>query len=88
MYMYIIHTNIHRYQHSCTCTLTSAINPWNEVYRTAARRRKQAATTTTLTQKDGTLTTNLHGTLLHMLKNLTPDDNQAESMNYTSRPRR
>ena len=58
--------------------MTSGINPWNEVYRIAAGRRKQAATTTTLTQKDGTLTTNLHGTLLHMLKNLTPDDNQAD----------
>jgi hypothetical protein len=58
--------------------MTSAINPWNEVYRIAVRRRKQAATTTTLRQTDGTLTTNLHGTLLHMLKNLTPEDNQAD----------
>jgi len=78
-----LHTNIHTYigiyiHAHAPCTLTSAINPWNEVYRIAAGRRKQAATTNTLRQKDGKLATNLHGTLLHMLKNLTPDDNQAD----------
>jgi hypothetical protein len=53
------------------CTMTSATNPWNEIYRRAAGRGKQAALTTTLRQKDGTLT-NLHGTPLHMIQNLTP----------------
>jgi len=52
--------------------MTSATNPWNEIYRIAAGRGKQSALTTTLRQKDGTLTTNLHGTLLHMKQNLTP----------------
>ena len=78
-----IHTSLHTYTgiyiHAhAACTLTSAINPWKEVYRIAAGRRKQAATTNTLRQKDSTLTTNVHGTLLHMLKNLTPDNNQAD----------
>jgi hypothetical protein len=54
--------------------MTSATNPWNEMYRIAARRGKQAALTTTLMQKEGTLTTNFHGTLLHMIQNLTPED--------------
>jgi hypothetical protein len=58
--------------------MTSATNPWNEIYRIAAGRRKQAALTSTLRQKDGTLTTDLHGTLLYMLQNLTPEGNQAD----------
>jgi len=41
------------------CTMISATNPWNEIYKLAAGRRKQTAPTTTLRQKDGKLTTNL-----------------------------
>ena len=58
--------------------MTSATNPWNERYRTAVGRRKKAAITITMRQKDGTLTTNLQGTLLHMLQNLTSEDNPAD----------
>ncbi len=60
------------------CTITSAINPWNVIYRLAAGRRKQAALTPTLKKKDGTLTTNLHETLQYTLQNLTPEDNQTD----------
>jgi len=42
-----IHIGIYIHAHA-PCTLTSAINPWNEVYRIMGGRRKQAATTTTL----------------------------------------
>ena len=59
-------------------TVTSAINPWNVIYRLAAGRRKQAALTPTLKKKDGTLTTNLHETLQYTLQNLTPKDNQTD----------
>jgi hypothetical protein len=58
--------------------MTPTTNTWNEIYRIAAGRRKQAALTTTLRQKDGTLTTNLHETLLYTLQNRTPEDNQAD----------
>jgi hypothetical protein len=58
--------------------MTSATKPWNGIYRIAAGRGKQPATTTTLRQQDGALTTNLHGTLLHMLRNFTPEDNEAD----------
>ena len=61
------------------CNTTSSINPWNEIYRIAAGRRKQAAQITTLRKKDGMLTTNLHGTLVHMLRNFTPEDNQNDT---------
>ena len=57
-------------------TMTSATNPWNEIYKLAAGRRKQTAPTTTLRQKDGKLTTNLHETLQYMTQKLTPEDNQ------------
>jgi len=58
------------------CTMTSATNPWNEIYKLAAGRRKQTAPITTLRQKDGKLTTNLHETLQYIMQNLTPEDNQ------------
>jgi hypothetical protein len=64
--------------------MTSANNPWNEIYRLLAGRGKQPALTTTLMQKDGTLTTNLHGT--HMIQNLTPEDNLADDTELQSRP--
>jgi hypothetical protein len=62
--------------------MTSTTNPWNEIYRIVAGRRKQAAQITTLRKQDGTLTTNLHGTLLHMLRNFTPEDNQNDVTEY------
>ena len=43
-----------------------------------AGRDKRAAPQTTLKQKDGTLTTNLQGTIQHMLQILTPEDNQED----------
>jgi hypothetical protein len=58
--------------------MTSATNSWNRIYRIAAGRGKQPAPTTMLRQQDGTLTTNLHGTLLHMLRYFTPEDNEAD----------
>ena len=38
--------------------------------------------TTTLNKQDGSLTTNLHDTLLHMLQNFTPDDNPNDDNEY------
>ena len=46
------------------CNVTSAINPWTEINKMAAGKTKRAAHTTTLRGQDGSLTTNLHGTLL------------------------
>ena len=56
--------------------MTSATNPWNEIYKIAAGRRKQTAPTTTLRQEDGELTTNLQETLQYIIQKLTPEDNQ------------
>ena len=56
--------------------MTSATNPWNEIYKIAAGRRKQIAPTTTLKQGYGELTTNLHETLQYIIQELTLEDNQ------------
>ena len=60
------------------CNVTSAINPWNEIYKMAAGKTKRPAHTTTLRQPDGSLTTNLHGTLLQMIQKFMLDDNPAD----------
>jgi len=62
--------------------MTLTTNPWNETYKIAAGSRKQAAQITTLRKQDGTLTTNLHKTLMHMLQNFTPEDNQNDDTEY------
>jgi hypothetical protein len=64
------------------CNMTSSINPWNEIYRIAAGRRRQVAQITTLRKQEGTLTTNLHGTLIHMLRNFRPKDNQNDDTEF------
>jgi len=67
------------------CTMTSATNPWNEIYKLAAGRSKQTAPTTTLRQKDGKLTANLHETHQYIIQKLTPEDNQ-DNDNATHKP--
>jgi hypothetical protein len=62
--------------------MASATNPWAEIYRLAAGKRKQAAQMTTLRRPDGTLTTNLHETLTHMIRYFTPEDNQNDDNEY------
>jgi hypothetical protein len=62
--------------------MASATNPWAEIYRLAAGKRKQAAQITTLRKPDGTLTTNLHETLTHMIRYFTPEDNQNDDNEY------
>jgi hypothetical protein len=64
------------------CTLISSTNPWSDIYRLAMGRKKQAVQITTLKKQDGSLTTNLHDTLLHMLQNFTPDDDPNEDNEY------
>jgi hypothetical protein len=58
--------------------VTSATNPWNEIYKMAAGKTKSTAHATTLRQQDGSLTMNLHDTLLQMIQKFAPDDNQGD----------
>ena len=64
------------------CSMASATNPWTGTYRLAAGKRKQAAQITTLRKPDGTLTTNLHETLTHMIRYFTPEYNQNDDSEY------
>ena len=61
------------------CTLTSTTNPWSGIYSIMTSRDKRAAPQTTLKQKDGILTTNLQGTIHHILRIFTPEDNQEDT---------
>jgi hypothetical protein len=49
------------------CSMTPYTNHWNEIYRLATGKRKRTAQITTLRKPDGSLTTDLHETLIHML---------------------
>jgi hypothetical protein len=62
--------------------MTSATNPWNEIYGIAAGKRKHATQITTLRKPDGTLTTDLQETLTYMLQHFTPEDNQNDDTEY------
>jgi hypothetical protein len=50
------------------CNMTSATNPWNEIYRIEAGKRKHTTQITTLRKPDGTLTKDLQETLTYMLQ--------------------
>jgi hypothetical protein len=53
-----------------------------------AVKTKQAAQITTLKLKDGTLTTNIQDTLLHMIQKFEPEDNQEEDAETHSQIRK
>jgi hypothetical protein len=56
------------------CNLTSAANPWNEVYKIEAEKRKRITQLTTLRKPDGSLTKDISETLQHMLEYFVPED--------------
>ena len=56
--------------------LTSETNPWSAVYKVAAGKTKRVTHITTLRLQDGSLTTNLQDTLLHMKQKFATDDNE------------
>jgi urease accessory protein UreF len=62
------------------CNVTSATNPWNAIYKMVAEKTKRATHITTLRIQDGSLTTNLQDTLLHMIQKFSPDDNQEDDI--------
>jgi len=69
------------------CNLTSVTNPWNAIYKMAAGKTERATHITTLTLQDGSLTTNLQDTLLHMIQKFAPDDNQEDDTDTHSQIR-
>ena len=62
--------------------MTPYTNPWNEIYRLAAGKRKRTTQITTLRKPDGSLTTDLHDTLSHMLEYFAPEDNPKDDTEF------
>jgi hypothetical protein len=57
------------------CNITTAANPWNEIYELAAGKRRNHSLNTSLRKPDGSLTTDMHETVTLMLEHFTPEDN-------------
>jgi hypothetical protein len=70
--------------------LTSAANPWNEVYKIAAEKRKRITQLTTLKKPDGSLTKDTSETLKHMLEYFVHEDklthDNEQRTNQTTNP--
>jgi hypothetical protein len=60
------------------CNITTAANPWNEIYKLAADKRKRHTPFTTLRKPDGTLTSTLEETAKLMLEHFTPEDSRQD----------
>ena len=60
------------------CNATSEVNPWNAICKMTAGKTKRVAHITTLRQLDGSLTTDLQGTLSLMIQKFAPEDNQED----------
>jgi len=58
------------------CEVSSAINPWNEVYKLASGKHKKTTTLTTVRLPNGQLTTDTKSTLNAMLNHFVPSDNE------------
>jgi len=69
------------------CNLTSVTNPWNAKYKIAAGKTKRTTHITTLRLQDGSLTTNLQDTLLHIIQKFAPDDNKEDDTDTQSQIR-
>ena len=64
------------------CNLTSAKNPWNAVYKLASNKAKSSQSLTTLQKSDGSLTTDINGTITYMLDYLIPKDEVDNESDY------
>jgi len=52
--------------------MTSSINPWEEVYKSAAGKRNNYTQRTTLRKSEGSLTADIRENLKRMLEYFTP----------------
>jgi len=56
------------------CTMTSPINPWNEVYKLVTSKARSRSTVETHQKPDGSKTENMEGTLKLILDLMIPKD--------------
>lgn len=65
------------------CNAANEVNPWNVVYKAAARKTRLNTAFTTLKKPNGNFTTTIKDTLEHMMENFVPtDDIQIEGINH------
>jgi hypothetical protein len=64
------------------CNITTATNPWNEIYKLVAGKRRYFSLFTSLRKPDGTLTTDLEETVQLMLEHFTPEDNAQDDSEF------
>jgi len=56
------------------CNVTTAVKPWNDVYKLAAGKRRHYSKFTSLPKPDGPLSTDMEETVTLMLEHFTPED--------------
>ena len=56
------------------CKISDGVDPWNLVYKIASGKIRTTTRLTTLKKEDGTYTTDMRSTILHMLEQFAPDD--------------
>jgi hypothetical protein len=64
------------------CNITTAANPWNEVYKLAAGKKRHYSLITSLRKPDGSLTTDMEETVKLMLEHFTPEDNVQDDSEF------
>jgi len=64
------------------CNITTAANPWNEVYKLAAGKRRHHSLFTSLRKPDGPLTTDMEETVTPMLEHFTSEDNVQDDSEF------
>ena len=62
--------------------VTTAANPWNEIYKLAAGKRSHHSLFTSLRKPDGSLTIDMDETVTLMLKHFTPEDNALDDSEF------
>jgi hypothetical protein len=64
------------------CNITTAANPWNEIYKLAAGKRRHHSLFASLRKPDGSLTTDMDETVTLMLEHFTPEDNALDDSEF------
>jgi hypothetical protein len=58
------------------CTINDGVNPWNIMYKIPSGKIRTSTTLTTLEKEDGTYTTDMRSTIMHMLEHFVPDNRE------------
>jgi hypothetical protein len=64
------------------CNITTAANPWNEVYKLAVGKRRYYSLFTSFRKPDGSLTTDMEETVKLMLEQFMPEDNVQDDSKF------